>query len=142
MRFQTEEEIDQLLSAFEAGTLPKAEWTHKAHLAIAGAYVWHNPDSALLQVRFGILLLNRYHHTHNSIDSGYHETLTVFWVSVVREFCKSRKTSKRLKVINEMIEALPAGMFKQFYGFDVVKSRKARERWVPPDIQGLPGDEF
>jgi len=38
------------------------------------------------------------------------------------------------------METLPAGLFKQFYGFDVVKSRRARERWVEPDLQVLPGD--
>lgn len=142
MKFQTEEEIDQFLAAFEAGTIPKAEWTHKAHVAVAGAYVWRDPDSALVQLRFGILLLNRCHQTRNTTDFGYHETLTVFWVSIVREFCKRRRTVGRLEVINEMMETLPAGLFKQFYGFDVIKSRRARERWVEPDIQVLPGDDF
>lgn len=142
MRFQSEEEIDQFLAAFEAGTISKVEWTHKAHLAVAGAYVWSDPDSALPQLRLGILLLNRCHQTRNSIDSGYHETLTVFWVSIVREFCKRRRTFGRLSVINELMETQPAGLFRQFYGFDVIQSRRARERWVEPDIQTLPGDEF
>ena len=140
MKFQTEEEIDDFLAAFEAGRIPKPEWTHQAHVAVAGAYVWRDPDSALPQVRLGILFLNRRHETRNSADSGYHETLTIFWVSVVKAFCMSRRSDGRLAVINEMMETLPAGLFKQFYGFDVVKSRRARERWVEPDLQVLPGD--
>lgn len=142
MKFQTEEEIEDFLAAFEAGTIPKPEWTHQAHVAVAGAYVWRDPDSALPQVRLGILFLNRCHQTRNSADSGYHETLTVFWVSVVKAFCMSRRSAGRLTVINEMMETLPAGLFKQFYGFDVVKSRRARERWVEPDLHALPGEEL
>ena len=29
---RTEAEIDEFIGAFEAGTLPKAQWTHGAHL--------------------------------------------------------------------------------------------------------------
>ena len=142
MKFRSEEEIDQFLAAFEAGTIPKEEWTHKAHVAMAGAYVWRDPGAALTQIRFGILLLNRHHDTRNTPDSGYHETLTVFWVSIVKAFCKNRQADGRLAVINEMLETLPAGLFRNFYGFDVVKSRRARERWVEPDLQALPGNEI
>jgi len=140
MRFETEAELDRLLAAFEAGTIQKPAWTHQAHVAVAGAYVWRDPDAALPQLRLGILLLNRRHGTPNSINSGYHETLTVFWVSVIREFCKSRRLDGRLAVINAMVDALPADLFKQFYGFDVVQSRQARERWVEPDLRVLPKD--
>jgi len=140
VKFETEAEIDEFLAAFEACTIPAKEWTHQAHVAMAGAYVWSDPDSALSHVRLGILLLNRYHQTRNTLDSGYHETLTVFWVRVIKEFCQKRRELGRLSVINEMMEALPSGLFRNFYGFDVVKSRRARERWVEPDLQALPYD--
>jgi hypothetical protein len=141
MKFQAEEDIDSFLAACEAGTIPKHEWTHQAHLAMAGAYVWSDPDSALARVRFGILFLNRCHQTRNSADSGYHETLTVFWVVVVKAFCKRRAADTRLRAINEMLATLPADLFRQFYGFDVVTSRRARERWVEPDLQALPDEQ-
>jgi hypothetical protein len=137
MRFDTEEQIDLFLAAFEAGTIPKEQWTHKAHLAVAGTYVWSDPDSALVNIRPGILFLNRCHNTPNTADSGYHETLTVFWVTVIRAFCKERRAGSRLDALNELMETYPTGYFRQFYGFDVVKSRKARERWVPPDLLPL-----
>ena len=142
MKFQSDEEIDHFLAAFETGTIPKQEWTHKAHVAVAGAYVWTDPDGALPLLRYGILSLNRRHQTRNTIDSGYHETLTVFWVSIIRDFCKEKRSAGRLNAINEMLDRLPAGLFKEFYGFDVVKSQKARERWVAPDLQPLPGEDM
>jgi hypothetical protein len=138
MRFNSETEIDDFLARFEAGTLPKAEWTHPAHLAVAGAYVWRDPDTALPQIRLGILLLNRHQGTVNSATSGYHETLTVFWVEMVRAFCRRHKTTPRLAVINEMLETLPAGLFREFYRFDIVQSKEARERWIAPDRRSLP----
>jgi hypothetical protein len=140
MKFNTEAEIDGFLTAFEAGTLPKNEWTHQAHLAIAGVYVWRDPELALPQLRFGILFLNRCHQTPNNATSGYHETLTVFWVAIVSAFCQNRKASGRLAAINAMMETLPAGLFKEFYGFDVLKSRRARARWMEPDLRPLPDD--
>jgi hypothetical protein len=138
MRFQAEAEIDDFLVRFEAGTIPKSEWTHQAHLAAAAAYVWRDAEAALPLMRFGILFLNRCHGTPNTATSGYHETLTVFWIETVRAFCRTRAESTRLAVINEMLETLPAGLFRDFYGFDVVKSKEARERWIAPDKRALP----
>ena len=144
MKFQTEQEIDEFLESLEAGTIPKEAWTHQAHLAIAGVYVWREiadaDGAALPRLRFGILSLNRRHGTRDTIESGYHETLTVFWVSIVRDFCSRNQSMSRLQAINEMMETLPSSLFKQFYSFDVVKSPLARERWVGPDLLALPGD--
>ncbi len=137
MHCDTESEIDDFLNRFEAGVISKQEWTHRAHLAAAAAYVWRDPETALPQMRFGILFLNRCHGTLNSATSGYHETLTVFWVEIVRAFCRARNTSARLDVINEMVDALPATLFRDFYTFGVVKSREARERWVEPGLKKL-----
>ena len=138
MRFDSEAEIDDLQARFEAGSIPKSEWTHSAHLAAAGVYVWHDADAALPRMRFGILFLNRCHGTPNSATSGYHETLTVFWIETVRAFCRTRAGSAPLAVINEMLGTLPAGLFREFYEFDVVKSKEARERWIAPDKRPLP----
>jgi hypothetical protein len=137
MRFNTEAEIDAFMARFEAGTIPKGEWMHRAHLAAAGAYVWRAPNEALTLMRFGILNLNRCHGTKNSASSGYHETLTVFWIEIVRGFCENRKASDRLAVINEMLALLSAALFREYYGFDVTKSHIARGRWVQPDLKKL-----
>jgi hypothetical protein len=135
MRFHAEREIDEFLERFEAGTISKPEWTHQAHLAAAAIYVWRDAETALPHMRFGILFLNRCHGTVNSATSGYHETLTVFWMEIVREFCRERRNSSRLTAINELMEVLPAGLFREYYSFDVVKSRQARERWMNPDLK-------
>jgi len=48
----------------------------------------------------------------NTPDSGYLEALTVFWVCIVKAFCKGRQADRRLAAINEMMETLRAGMFR------------------------------
>ena len=48
--FEIESDIDDLLSEFLAGTLPKSAWTHPAHLSVA-AWLWENPATALDRLR-------------------------------------------------------------------------------------------
>jgi len=137
MHFDSEQQIDELWEAFAAGTLPKADWTHQAHLAIAGILVWRDPESALVHARAGILLLNQAHGTINSASSGYHETLTVFWIRFVTSFCSCRRSEPRLAVINEMIAQLPRDLFQRYYSYDIVKSQEARRAWIEPDLHAL-----
>ena len=78
MEFANDAAADRFLAAFDAGAIPKPEWTHRAHLAAAGLCAWRDPAGALDTMRDGILRLNEAHHTANTDTSGYHETLTVF----------------------------------------------------------------
>ena len=51
----TAEEIARFVERFEACTLPKAEWTHQAHLLIALWYLSRRgPDEALTIVRLSM----------------------------------------------------------------------------------------
>src|SRR5580692_10446819 len=86
-RLKNEVELDEFLTEFEAGSLPKCEWTHAAHLGVATCYLLsHSGDEALNQLRRRIRFLNDCQGTLNSKDSGYHETLTRFWLLVLRSF--------------------------------------------------------
>jgi hypothetical protein len=138
MSFDSEKQLDDLWKAFSGGTLPKAKWTHHAHLAIAGILVWRDPQSALALAREGILALNVAQGTVNSATSGYHETLTVFWIRTVTSFCERRRSQPRLHVVNEMFAQLPRDLFRQYYSFDVVQSQAARREWIEPDLKSVP----
>ena len=137
--FTSEEQLETFLQAFPAGAIPKPEWTHRAHLAAAGLCVWRDPVAALETMRAGILRLNEQHGTANTATSGYHETLTVFWVAIVQDFCTTRLRQPRHIVINQLMDAFPSGLFRDYYSFDVVNSGEARRRWLPPDLRPLPG---
>ena len=57
--YSTEEEIEKLIEAFEARTLPLNQWTHQAHLTVA---VWYLRSyryyAALCLIRSGIISYN------------------------------------------------------------------------------------
>jgi len=84
MRYKTLDEIENLVRAFEECTLPRSEWTHHAHLTIALWYLTHYPQlEAIDCIRDRIKKYNTANGIKITKDSGYHETITLFWVRIV-----------------------------------------------------------
>ena len=133
----SEQSLDELIEAFERGTLPKKDWTHAAHVAVAGCYVlaYQRPEATTL-VRHGILHFNRCHGTANTDHSGYHETLTLFWIARTGEFLAGcQPDASRIDKVRALVECFAPrrDLFREYYTFDVVRSVEARRRWVEPD---------
>ena len=77
----------EFLAAFEACTIPRADWTHEAHVRMAWLYLSRLPfPSALQNARTGIARYNR----SLGNTSGYHDTVTVAAVRVIA----SRRTDE------------------------------------------------
>jgi hypothetical protein len=129
----------EFLDAFERGKLPKAIWTHAAHLAVATWYLVTFPEGkAIDRVRTGIRHYNECVGTANTEDSGYHETLTIFWLKMIGRFLEETGTAGgKLDEVRRVVDEFSGrrDLFRQYYSFDVVGSRQARARWVrvPPD---------
>ncbi len=137
----TEEHLAGFLSAFEQGTWPKTDWTHAAHITVAACYLLAYPlEEATDRMRSGIRRYNECVGTANTDHSGYHETLTVFWMAIVKA-CLARLPleTPRLDAVRAVVAELGAkrDLFKEYYSFDVVKSVEARKKWIEPDLQGL-----
>lgn len=136
-RMRTERDLDGFLDAFEAGSLPKPEWTHAAHLAVATCYLLsYSDEETLNELRKRIRFLNDCHETLNSPNSGYHETLTRFWLLVLRRFLNTLpQETSRVSAVEQTIVAFVEckKLYESYYSFDVVKSQAARESWIPPD---------
>src|SRR5215218_2173125 len=80
---RTDAEIETLVRGFEDGSLPRAEWTHEAHLTMALWYLRLHPrDEATRLVRDGI---RRYNEGQGNA-TGYHETITLAWIAVIVRF--------------------------------------------------------
>ena len=74
----------------------------------------------------------------NTEDGGYHETLTCFWHGVIRDFIGALPPGlDRLGIVRAVVTefAPKRDLFREFYDFDVVKSREARAKWIPPAPQ-------
>lgn len=121
-------------------TLPKVEWTHQAHLR---AGLWHvhryGADEALRRLRRAITSFNESVGTTNSDSSGYHETLTRFYIAVIAQFLAREDASLSLDTLAERLIAefgdreLPL----RFYSRERLFSIDARRRWVEPDLLRL-----
>ena len=134
--WETEAALAAFIEGFEQGTYPKAQWTHQAHIAMAAHYLTGHPvPEATALIRARIPAYNIAQGGQNTEDSGYHETLTIFWIWVVAGFLAGLPPDlPRLAMI-----AATAGHFgadrryhERFYEHDVVKDKEARRQWVPP----------
>ena len=134
MTFDTEDSLDRFISSFEDGTWPGADWKHVHHLVMATYYVMkYGRDEALRLARNNIARYNEAQGGRNTEDSGYHETLTVFWIDAVANTIPAGK--QRLEAVRHVVEVLAPkrDLWREYYSFDVVNSREARAAYIAPD---------
>lgn len=133
--------LDDLAAAFRAGTLPKAEWTHVAHLRVGA---WHihqfGPEKALELLRTAIRRLNDHHGTANSPTGGYHETITAAYLHLIGDFLSAFGADVAFE---QRVEALIDGpladrsVLLRFWSRPLLMSERARAAWLPPDLAPL-----
>lgn len=136
----TKTEFEHIIEGFQAKTLPAKEWTHEAHL-ITG--LWHvanfDYDEALLKMREGICTYNEATGVQNTDSSGYHESITVFWVWLLNEFWKEHSIDNQSfeDVCNAFLKSkyCDRNAAFHFYTREKLLSREARLTFVNPDIQ-------
>ena len=89
---ESDSELQRFVDAWKAGRLPKAQWTHAAHVAMAAYFAFdHAADATFAIMKTGILHHNTSVGTPNTEDNGYHETLTRFWAGEIgRASCRER----------------------------------------------------
>jgi hypothetical protein len=137
---RTEEEITAFVAAFEAGTLPKDRWTHGAHV-LTGAWYVHELGEAAATDRMR-LCVSRYNEAvggKNTATSGYHETVTVFWIKVLAADRAQWAGMERAEFAWHCVETLAPvrNLLAQFYSYDVVGSTEARREWREPDLRAI-----
>lgn len=135
-------EFDHIINGFRAKTLPAKEWTHEAHL-IAG--LWHVAnfgfDEALVKMRENIKTYNEATGGQNTDSSGYHESITVFWVWILNEFWKVNSIDNQdfERICNAYLKSkyCDRNVAFHFYTREKLLSREARLAFVEPDIQAF-----
>lgn len=123
-----------------ARTLPKAEWTHEAHLAACAWLMLERPDIA--PERDLPDIIRRYNVAsggENTDTAGYHETLTQLYIIWVRRFVTSHPGGGLLEVVNALLgsEIAPRDWPLRFYSRELLFSVAARRSWVEPDIAAI-----
>jgi hypothetical protein len=134
--------LDELVTAFTACTLPRAAWTHTAHLSVgAWAVDRHGAEAALELLRAAITRLNEHHGTANTPTSGYHETITAAYVTLIAGFlrtCPALTLEERVEALLASPLAERAALLRH-WSKELLFSPRARAAWVPPDLEPLDG---
>lgn len=124
-----------------ACTLPKAEWTHEAHLAACAWLVLERPDLTLERELPGII--RRYNESVGGVNDdhgGYHETITQGSLIGVRAFLRGRGAGEALVAKVNALLVSPVGERDWLLGFytrERLFSVPARRGWVEPDLSPL-----
>jgi hypothetical protein len=134
-------ETDRIVREFIARTLPKSAWTHQAHLRVGLWHALQYPDAAALELlRERISTYNEATGVPNTAHSGYHETITRFYLHVIRVFLRSVDLSDP---IDELAHALieqwgDKNLPLRHYSPHRLFSAEARRAWLEPDLVPLP----
>jgi hypothetical protein len=124
------------------GSLPKAEWTHEAHLASTTWLARERPDIALETDLPGIIrAFNESVGGVNDDTQGYHETITQCFIRAVRLHLVDRPREEALVAsVNALLESERGRRDwpLRFYTASRLFSVSARCGWIAPDLAPLP----
>lgn len=129
-----------LLYAFEAGTVAKEAWDHRAHLRVAYLVLGESSfEDACERLRAGLRQLLERFGIEDAIDRGYHETITVAWLRLVRS---AMRTHGPHASFDAMVAAHPYLLEKRllrlFYTRERLMCEEAKRGFVDGDVVGLP----
>lgn len=138
--FESDADIRRIGEGLLAATLPRAEWTHEAHLAACAWLVLEradiDPEAELPQI---IRSYNVSVGGENTDHAGYHETLTQLYIAGVRGFLAGNSDEGLLGKVNALLtsEMAPREWPLRFYSRDRLFSVEARRSWAEPDLQPI-----
>lgn len=134
------EAIEKLVDGFDNCTWPCKDWTHEAHLIMGVTLVsrFEGEDvTAIMRER-----IKRYNVScggANTESSGYHETITHFYVLFIGSFLKQFGPDVRLEdKVNKFLADHPdKNLPLEFYSKENLMSVEARMNWVEPDLKAI-----
>lgn len=137
MKEYTQSELESIVTEFNNRSLSKSDWNHNAHVIIA---IWHNLNSpfpqAIKLVRDKIKRYNEYVGTANTEDSGYHETLTILWMTLSKNYILEFPNKNFKDLTNQFLNTIESkkDIVFHYYSKEVLFSKAARKRWVDGDL--------
>jgi hypothetical protein len=140
--FTSDAEITRIGEGLLARSLPRADWTHEAHLAATTYLLTRRPDIAIDKELPGII--RRFNESVGGVNSdseGYHETITRAFLRAVRLFLAEADPKAPLhELVNELLLS-PMGRRDwplRFYSRELLFSVEARRNFVEPDVAAFP----
>ena len=124
-------------TAFEAGTIPPAEFHHREHIQLAYVYLCEGQlEQAHQNMRAA---LQNFLSTNGVPADKYHETLTLSWIQAVRHFMdRAGPTLSFADFIAADDRLLDSKIMLSHYSSDHLFSNDARKSFVAPDLSPIP----
>ena len=134
---------DELLNAFETLSLPFSEWTHRAHVSVAFAYLRRHPfDEALGRMRAGVKAYNARHAVPETATSGYNETTTRAFMHLIAATLQAYDRTHPAADARSFCDTHPQLMTRHalrlFYSPQRRMDPAAKAQVVEPDLAPLP----
>ncbi|TPG40673.1 hypothetical protein EAH79_11660 [Sphingomonas koreensis] len=140
--FACDAEVESLACALLDLTLPKSQWTHAAHFAVAiwllrrwDDFSWQRDMPRVIR-RYNEAMGNQ-----NTDTSGYHETITFASMRVAQHFADSAsRCAPTFEIVNALLRTRFGGKdwLLDHWSHATLFSVAARTRWVGPDLSPLP----
>jgi hypothetical protein len=132
-------EIEAVVRSFQWCTLRRERWTHAAYLTVLLWYHLHLPwPQAEKLILEGIKRFNAAKGIKATLSGGYHETMTLFWIRIVRNYLGHVRTERLsiLMLFNNLIANCGlAELPFEYYSRDRLWSPDARAGWIEPDLK-------
>lgn len=131
---------DDFIAQFEACSFPFDQWHHRAHVKLAYLYLMrHGFEMAGEKLRQGIRAYNAANNIPDQPLSGYHETITQFWLRIIQMTVQEYGP---LATADEFFDFHPQLSQKKnhrlFYSPGLFTSPLAKREFVEPDLAALP----
>jgi hypothetical protein len=140
--FASDAAIRRIGEGLLARTLPRADWTHEAHLAATAWLILERPD--ITPERDLPAIIRAYNESVGGVNSdseGYHETITQVSIRGVRRaLARTDPALPMARKVNGLLEAEEGRRDWPlcFYSAELLFSKAARLGWVEPDLAALP----
>jgi len=133
--YQHESEIQAVVAGFESCSTDKTNFKHRDHLTVAVRYLaTSTPDEAPERLRQSLFTFI----DHHQVDRiKYNETVTIFWLQMVRQVMKELPEQASLvDKCNHVLDKLGnADLVNQYYSKESLSSEVARKTFVQPDLK-------
>jgi hypothetical protein len=133
--YQHESEIQAVVDGLESCSTDKTNFKHRDHLTVAVSYlVSSGLEDALERLRLALFAFL----DHHQVDRvKYNETITIFWLQMVRKVMNEVPAEASLvDKCNHVLDSLgnPELVF-DYYTRETLLSDEARVKFVKPDLK-------
>lgn len=135
-------EAEQLVQGFLEGKLPKGEFTHEAHLISALYLLSVHAENTLPVIRQHLRDYLASVGVESTDTSGYHETLTVFWLwRLKKQFADENGVvhwnQDSVDDLVDDFDLTERNCWLEYYSKEQMMSVTARKKFVAPNLKPL-----